>query len=236
MRKRIWELDAFRGVCVLGMVLVHFVLDVTMLYSLVDWQIPGWFIFLQNWGGVLFLLISGISVTFSRNSLRRGFWVFSCGMLITAATVGMYLLGIATRSIIIYFGVLQCLGICMALWPLFQKLPLWALSAIGTGIVLLGLFFTRLPPTEFYWLIPLGIPCAEFYTADYFPLFPYLGFFLLGAALGRALYRNKQTLLPKVNANHPLLRFLQFCGKYSLFIYMLHQPILSGLCMLLSLL
>ena len=35
MKQRIWELDAFRGICVLGMVVVHFVYDITELYSLV---------------------------------------------------------------------------------------------------------------------------------------------------------------------------------------------------------
>ena len=36
--KRIWELDAFRGLCVLGMVIVHLVFDVVYLYRLVDWE------------------------------------------------------------------------------------------------------------------------------------------------------------------------------------------------------
>ena len=36
MRKRIWELDALRGLCILGMVLVHLVYDIRDLYGLAD--------------------------------------------------------------------------------------------------------------------------------------------------------------------------------------------------------
>ena len=38
MKKRIWELDAFRGICILGVVFVHFVYDLVELYRIVDWE------------------------------------------------------------------------------------------------------------------------------------------------------------------------------------------------------
>ena len=101
MKKRIWELDAFRGLCVLGMVIVHLSFDVVYLYRLVDWVFPPWLEFLSHWGGVLFLMLSGICVTLGRHSLRRGLIVFSSGMVITAVTVAMYLFRFANKTIII---------------------------------------------------------------------------------------------------------------------------------------
>ena len=89
MKKRIWELDAFRGICVLGMLIVHFVYDLTELYRLVSWQPGDAFAWVQRWGGVLFLLLSGICVTLGRRSVRRGLIVFGCGLVCTAGTVGM---------------------------------------------------------------------------------------------------------------------------------------------------
>ena len=84
MKSRIWELDALRGLCILGVIAVHLVYDVTVLYRLVVWTPPALFQFIQRWGGVLFLLISGICVTLGSRCVKRGLVVFSCGMLISA--------------------------------------------------------------------------------------------------------------------------------------------------------
>lgn len=235
MKQRIWELDAFRGICIIGMVIVHFVYDMVDLYGLADWDLPALFLFVQQWGGVLFLLISGICATLGSHSVKRGLVVFGCGLLVSAVTVGMYVTEFAGIGIIIYFGVLHCLGTCMILWPAFKKLPVWVLVLIGSVLVLLGFHLQTLPEVDYPWLVPIGILPHNFASSDYFPLLPNLGFFLLGAAIGRTAYRKKETLLPKVNANHPVLRFLRFCGKYSLWIYLIHQPILSAAIFLITL-
>ena len=234
MKKRIWELDAFRGICVLGMVAVHLIFDLVDLYKIVAWDYPVWFSFLKRWGGVLFFLVSGISATLGSRSVRRGLLVLLAGLGITAVTYAMYRFGLANSGIIIYFGVLQCLGVCMILWPLFRKSPWWALSLFGIGIIALGFWMELQPPLDIHYLMPLGLPGEGFSSADYFPLFPYLGFFLLGASVGRTLYSKKQTLLPNVNDKSFLLRFLQFAGRHSLEIYLLHQPVINGLCILLT--
>ena len=231
--KRVWELDAFRGLCVMGMVIVHFVYDLTGLYGIIDWKMPDWFRFVQDWGGVLFLLISGSCVTLGSRSVRRGLIVFGCGLIVSAVTWGMYKFFGFHRSIIIYFGVLHCLGICMLLWPLFKKCPWWLLAVLGAVITAAG-FWADTVTVQNPWLFPLGLTTWDFMSSDYFPLLPNLGFFLLGAALGRTIYRQKQTLFPKINEQNPALRFLRVCGRHSLWIYLLHQPVLAGICMLLA--
>ncbi len=224
---RIWELDAFRGLCVLGMVLVHLVFDLVELYRIVDWSYPAAFSFVKDWGGVLFLLVSGICVTLGSHPVKRGILVFLCGLLCTAVTGGMYLLGMSGRAIIIWFGVLHCLGVCMLLWPLTKKLPTWALGALGLILVLVGLGI-RDVRLETDILAPLGLYSRRFFSSDYFPLLPNLGWFLLGAVLGRTVYRKKETLLPRVNPRNVLVRILCWCGNKSLLIYLLHQPVLAG--------
>ena len=79
------------------------------------------------------------------------------------------------------------------------------------------------------FLFPLGLLYPGFSSGDYFPLLPNLGYFLLGTVLGRTLYKKKESLLPGINANGPGLRFLCWCGQQSLWIYLLHQPILAGI-------
>ncbi len=236
MKKRIWELDAFRGLCVLGMVIVHFVYDLVELYGIVDWRYPQWFSFVKDWGGVLFILISGICATLGKRSVRRGVIVVLCGMICTAVTYGMYRFGMAWKGIIIYYGVLHCLGTCMVLWWLFKRLPTPVLAVLGAVVVGAGMYLREVRFDVSLWLMPLGLVSPGFASSDYFPLLPNLGFFLLGAVLGRTLYRKQETLLPGVKAENCTLRFLGFCGKQSLWIYLLHQPILSGVCMMLAML
>lgn len=235
MKQRIWELDALRGLCVLGMVAIHCVYDMVELYGLVDWRYPALFAFIKDWGGVLFLLISGICVTLGSRSVRRGLLVFACGMVCTLVTFGMEALGFAGKGLTIYFGVLHCLGVCMLLWSLFRKLPLWLLGTVSAAMIAGGLYIRGFVRVDFPWLIPLGFTMPGFTSSDYFPLLPFLGFFLLGAVLGKTLYKNRQTLLPRVNADAAVFRFLRLCGKHSLWIYLLHQPVLSLLFTLITL-
>ena len=232
-KNRIWELDAFRGICVIGMVAVHFVYDLVSLYGLVSWEYGPGFAFLMNWGGVLFLLISGICATLGSHCVRRGLIVFGCGLLVTAVTVGMYRFGMADKSVVISFGVLHCLGICMMAWQILKKLPDWALGILGIAMTAAGLLITdiRVETPYLFWL---GLITDSFSSADFFPLLPNLGFFLLGALTGRTLYRSKETLLPKVNARKPLICFLTACGRHSLIIYLLHQPVLTLVIMVLA--
>lgn len=227
MKKRIWELDALRGLFILCMIVVHFVYDLVYLYQYVNLKDGGLFEFLSQWGGILFFLLSGICVTLGSRPVRRGILVFSCGMLCTAVTLGMYLLKLQPQSIIIYFGVLHCLGVCMLLWPVFRKLPVWALGVIGAVIIGVGLWLSVTVLVDFPWLVPLGFVYPGFTTSDYFPIAPYLGYFLIGAVLGRTVYRQKQTLFPKVDPRNPLIKFLILVGKWSLPIYLLHQPIIT---------
>lgn len=235
MKNRIWELDAFRGLCILGMVVVHFIYDLVELYGIVQWEYPPAFSFVKSWGGVLFLLLSGVCVTLGSRSLRRGVMVLLGGLVCSVVTLGMYLLEIASHGIIIYFGVLHCLGCCMLLWPVFKKLPARVLATVGIVFAAVGLWL-KTQIFSFPWLMPLGFAYTGFVSSDYFPLLPNLGYFLLGAALGRTLYCRKESLLPRVDTNALPIRFLLACGRHSLWIYLLHQPLLSGLCMLLSLL
>ena len=239
-KSRIWELDALRGICILGMMVVHFVFDLNEFAGL-GLTMPGWFDFCQRYGHILFILISGTCATLASRSFRRGVIVFCAGLLVTGVTLFMVCVLKFNRSLSIFFGILHLLGICMMLFPLFKKLPVWALAVLGAGFVALGVWLAALEPVAVSFpsaqgllLGAIGIRPAGFYSGDYFPIFPNLGWFLLGAVLGRTAYRRRESLLPKVNADFFLLRFFRFCGRHSLWIYLLHQPVLAGLAMLLA--
>jgi uncharacterized membrane protein len=207
------------------MIMFHFMYDIMYLFPLLRWDPPGWYNFLARLVAVGFVLISGLCVTLGKRTLRRGLTVLGCGLIITAVTVVLTLTGFCDNSIIIYFGILHCLGCCMLLWPLVRKCPGWVLLLLGTALFAAGKYFATLT-VDTFWLVPFGLLPRSFVSSDYFPLVEHFGIFLWGAGLGRYLYQNKQSLLPGVKQILPV-RCLAWCGRKSLVIYMLHQPVLA---------
>ena len=133
---RIQELDAARGFCILGMVIIHFVYDLTELYPVLTLKNPAIFLFLKDWGGIAFFLISGICITLGHRHLRRGAVVLSCAALVSAATV---LVG----AMPIRFGVLHCLGLCMILWSMYRRTSTKALCVFGIVFAAAGLIISQ---------------------------------------------------------------------------------------------
>ena len=209
------------------MMAIHFIYDITWLFPLVDWELPSWYRVLVFACGGGFVLLSGMCATLGSHPVRRGLQVLGGGMLCTGVTVALALTGLCNESIVIYFGVLHCLGCCMLLWPLFRPCPGWILMALGLGLMVLGWYLDTLR-AESVWLIPLGVTTPEFQSSDYFPLVRNLGIFLCGAGAARYLYPQKVSLLPKGNPGMPVFRFLGWWGRKSLLVYLLHQPLLAA--------
>ena len=201
----------------MGMVVIHLLYDLTWLYPVLPLGDCALFLAVKEGGGVLFFLISGICVTLGRRHLRRGGVVLGCAFLVSGATA---LVG----AMPIRFGVLHCLGFCMLLWGCFRPLGSRALCILGIGLAVLGVALGNVTPSVRF-LYPLGLTAPGFVSADYFPIFPYLGYFLLGASLGKKYYPSRRSLLPRL-AGHPISRFFCFFGRHSLSVYLIHQPVL----------
>lgn len=228
-KARIWELDVLRGIALAGMLAVHLLYDLTDLTGVLTLQFPSWYHVLRDYGGAVFLLISGICAGFGSRHLRRGAVVFSGGMLCTAVTLGIYLAGLSDISIVIWFGALHCLGLCMLLWPLFRNMKAPALALIGAALAAAGIWSRQHSFDVSPLLIPLGFAPGWFATSDYFPLPMNLGWFLLGAAAGKRWYPERVSLLPNIDSTRQPLALLGAMGRHSLVIYLLHQPLLAAL-------
>ena len=232
MKKRIWELDALRGILMIAVIFFHLIYDLVFLFGVMELASPlvqKLYRWGNNWGGAPFLFLSGLSATIGSHPARRGLWVLGGGMIISLVTTAMYLLGFTDKGIIIYFGVLHCIGCCMILWPLLRKSPAPLLLGLGLVLIVLGLYIRRYVRVDFPWLLALGFLPRGFVSSDYFPLLPNFGYFLVGTFLGKAFYKDKVSLLPNINEKNPIIRFFSFFGKNSLLIYLLHQPILTAL-------
>lgn len=212
---------------ILCVVLIHAVFDMINLFE-IPLRPPAWFFFVQDYGGTLFVILSGLSATLGSKSLRRGTTVFLAGMVITLVTSVLAAAYPADFStLIIRFGILHLLGVCMILYSLFRKIPSWILLLLSALMIGIGFWFSTLR-MDFPLSYVFGIRPPSFSAGDYFPLFPYLGWFLLGIPLGRWLYPKKRTRFPSIEPQKQPIRFLSWCGRKSIYIYLFSQPITIG--------
>ncbi|GKH51216.1 hypothetical protein CE91St46_23270 [Eubacteriales bacterium] len=233
---RYFTLDALRGFALINMVAYHFCYDLRYLYGL-----PLRFMDERSgfcWQQMIcwtFILVSGASAALSRRPARRGMAVLGCGMLLTVVT---FLIMPGQR---IVFGVLHLLGCAMlltaGLLPLLQRLSP-AAGAAGSFLLFLGtrwissgllfgvrIFEPGMVSTNLF--APLGIYGPGFFSADYFPVIPWYFLFLTGYFLFGVLRAGGAGGL--LSRKIPLL---SAAGRHTLPVYLIHQPILMGICLL----
>lgn len=223
-RGRIELMDAMRGLAVLLMVVHHFFYDLAAFCGAPWWLFSNpLFDVLHYVFAGLFILLSGVSSNFSRSNVKRGLKALGCAVLITAVTVWM--------EMDIWFGVLHLLSVCMILYgftrALWEKLPAWVVPVVSViGVIATGHMVYGIP-TANEWLWMFGWTTESFYSADYFPMLPWVFVFLFGTWAGRHI---KAGRLPGwfYTARAPRLAA---AGRRSLLIYVFHQPVLYGITM-----
>jgi uncharacterized membrane protein len=234
---RMDSLDAMRGVAILAMVFYHGLYD---LCDIFDYSIPvfGFFRLFEPLFAGLFILLAGVSSRYSHSNVKRGVRVLLLGLAVTAATVVF----IPSQSIL--FGILHFMGCAILLFalvhPVTDRIPpvvafiLWAgLFAVTYAVPqtdligIPGLFGFSLPHIlqNTPYLFWLGLPDANFFSADYFPLIPWFFLFMVGTIVGIPIKAGK--LPEKFYTAH--IPFLAAAGRNTLLIYVLHQPIIYGL-------
>lgn len=239
--RRAGFLDEWRGLAILLMILYHASYDIVFVFHLnapmFEWRITP---YIQLFICGSFIFVSGACCRYSRSSLKRGVLLLCIAMLMTAVT---YYFMYGQR---ILFGILHFLGAAMILFALFNRLldrlPVFGGAVLMAALTILtwnvpqgtigipGLFALPLPAFLYRtaFLFPLGFPGPGFYSADYFPLLPWIFWFFTGSYVGvlfasgdmpRCLYRTH-------------IKPLAALGRYSLPVYVLHQPVLYGVILL----
>lgn len=222
MKKRIFEIDLLRFTAIILMIIYHFAYDIKYYWSQ-NINLEGLFwVIIANTAQFLFIFASGISSGFSRNSFKRGLRVFVIGIFITIATY------IFIKSEYVRFGILHFLGVCMMLYPVLSKLNNRILIPFALISYYLGYVFKTITVDTFLFL-PLGLYYEGFASIDYFPIFPYISYFILGIVAYKSFYSKGRILIPVKRE----CKFLEFVSRNSLFIYITHQPIFLGIIYLL---
>ncbi len=212
---RIWEIDLLRGIALFLMVYFHLVYDLNAIYGYDVSYETGFNRLTGKAAGIIFVLVAGLSSNFSRNNLKRGLKVLGAAVLVTA---GSY---VYSPDYCILFGVLHFLGTSMVLYSLMSGLNWPYLAAIGIGALLAGTAVSRINLSHNF-LLPLGFTTADFRSVDYYPLLPWFGVFLIGAAAGKLLYRERRSILGMEYRDNLVTK----AGRHTLIIYLLHQPLM----------
>ena len=237
---RYGAIDTVRAIAIINMVVFHFLYDYfAMAGALGAFVFNTAVIIWERFICITFIVISGVSLNFTRNGYLRGLIVLLCGFAVTAVTYFFM------PEQLILFGVLSFLGCAMiltyALRGLFLRINPWAGAAVSLVLFILfyhipdvyiGLFSLRLvdlPPAlyETGRLAWLGFPAKDFASADYFPLLRWIFLYISGYFLWGGIKRTG--LDAYLRKSVPVLGFI---GRHSLLIYMIHQPVLYGICCL----
>lgn len=226
---RLPVIDVARGVALAAMILYHLSWD--LAYNrFVAWDVAGdplWRDFARAIAGS-FLVISGVALALANRDglhLDRHLWriakIAAAAAAVSLATYAIF------PDAFVFFGILHMIAAgALILTPVLRApaLPLFVAAAAALALPSLwqseafdhpALWWTGLSPT---------VPASN----DYVPVFPWIGPLLAGLALGR-LIATGRIALPAVGAGGGPARLLARAGRWSLLVYLLHQPLLFGI-------
>ncbi|RYE88542.1 MAG: DUF1624 domain-containing protein [Hyphomicrobiales bacterium] len=221
-RPRYRLIDAARGVAILAMVVFHCAWDLYFLgYINLDISTDPFWTAFQKAIVSSFLLLTGVSLWLGhRGGINwRRFWRREAVLVAAsvAVSIGTWL---AFGDYFAFFGVLHAIALFSLLALPFLKLRPWLTALVGVAIIVLPLMVTH-PVMRERWLAWIGFWPISPSTADIVPVFPWLGVTLLGLAMAKALDGRRfwRTPAPK---------WLASLGRWSLVIYLVHQPLIYG--------
>ena len=169
-----------------------------------------------------FFVVSGVSCLFSRNNLYRGLKMLAGALFISLFTK-LLAIWCGDPTQFIRFGVFHCYAYCHLIYYfLLEKRSTRTLVLTAIPVLIAGYLLRACPVQSTSPLLyPFGVYEIGAPGRDYWPIFPMLGWLLLGTALGRRLYAGRRSLWPGSPAAR-WTRPLRFLGKHSGVIYVGH--------------
>nr|WP_314262584.1 heparan-alpha-glucosaminide N-acetyltransferase [uncultured Devosia sp.] len=230
-RPRYAVIDMARGIAIIAMAAYHLCWDLSY-FRFIAADVG----YDQNWVIIArtilaaFLFLVGVSLVLGHgNGIRwKSFWrrwifVVLGALIITAAT------WFAFPESFVYFGVLHAIALFSLMGLAFVRAPLWLVAIAALAFILPGFFFADPLFNEKQWSW-FGFWVVPPPTNDLVPVFPWFGAVLIGIlAMRRVLPSSLAGRLAAFAPTGRLPRVLSFLGRWSLLIYLLHQPLLLGI-------
>lgn len=221
--RRIWEIDILRATAIILMVIFHIVYDLNEFVGLDIDYLSGFLYWEGKTSALIFIFLAGISSGFSKNTVKRGVKILIFAMVISLVTYIFF------REQYIRFGILHLLGTSMILFPLLKKMNN-VLLFISAVFIALTAILVKSTLVDTNLLIPFGVMYRGFVTLDYYPLSPYLSVFILGILTYKMYYYKGQSIFKFHYKNE----CLSMISKNSLAIYLIHQPVLVGMAIVIN--
>ena len=238
-KDRIVLLDFLRGLLIIWVMVDHFLYDAGFIYShklaSVNSALAqyGYNYYLGTYRSIvhpivlfLFFSLSGICTNFSKSAVKGAIrlTIFWAGVSLVTGVFS----AITSSKTFVVFGVLFVFMICGFINVIISKTKpnKIILLVVGLLISILGLLakcgvisFTSNGFLFFFDEYGYSL------SADYFPLFPYIGYFLIGIFLGKTLYKQKKPLVSINSKLEKAISPVTFMGKTSIWWYFASQVV-----------
>ncbi len=227
---RFETVDAARGIAIAAMIVFHTAWDLSFL-RLIETPVgsdQAWQAFAMGIAAS-FLALVGVGLVLGHGEGIR--WRRFARRL---ATIGIAALAVSLATYIafpdsfIFFGILHMIAVGSVLALPFLRAPVWLVG--GSALVVLALpALVRSPLFDDRALAWIGFSERIPPSNDFEPVFPWFALVLAGVVVARLVLASRfRERLATWRARGPLPRLLVWAGRWSLVIYLVHQPILLG--------
>lgn len=197
-----------------------------MMYFHVVWsmnELYGYQIVYDSWinfiigriSAILFILISGIVFSFGKFNIKRFLLLAAIAISISAISY------IYNSDYSIIFGIIHFFALSSLVAVVFTNMNKYIVIAIWLCI-LAGWWWINSIYIHSNYLFFIWLVSKTFQSADYYPLIPWFGIYLLGIWLSKIFYKTQKNIFWNIFNFGPI----NFIGRNTLLFYIIHQPII----------
>jgi uncharacterized membrane protein len=229
-RTRYALVDLARGAAIVAMVIYHLAWDLSY-YRLIETDVSTHSVWVAFARGVLssFLLLAGFGLVLGHGEgIRwRAFWRREAIVIGAAALVSLGT-WLAFGPALAWFGVLHAIALASLIALPFLRVH-WGVTLLVAAIFIVPPRLVRFDAFNDMWLSWIGFWTFAPQSADLVPVFPWTGVLLLGVAGGVVFLQSSlKEKAATVTLKGAAMRTLARAGRWSLLIYLLHQPLLHA--------
>lgn len=233
---RLQWVDVLRGLALAGMIIYHFIWDLSYFSYLAPGQVSqGGLRLFARIVAFSFLFLAGFSLFLAhRNGVAwKAFWQRFFMIAAVAFLISMITWWLLPDNFI-YFGILHEIALTSLAGLLFLGTPVVINLLLAVAVFVLPAICQCLSGPWFWWT---GLTADARPSFDYVPFFPWFAAGFLGLTAARIMRRHNrlQWLEGGIRIQWLFNGWLQWAGRHSLLVYLVHQPVLLGMLYLCTL-